>query len=204
VSVEPESGDPSGTGNREGVKRARRSRKIKAKPGVIVAVIVAFIGAAGAIGAAAVDGAFANSSPSSTPPPIPAKSNAQVCSVFRADASIPPQVGPYAVLTVDFECAPAAGQQYMWVVEAKNIGINQHSEFYPQPFTSGVHVGIPFNHTIDFSKDTIGEQNCFYVISVTDAEYDAIESNLTPDGYTLHLPAGVNIVSATACESRVK
>jgi hypothetical protein len=117
---------------------------------------------------------------------------------------IPPQVHSDAVLTINFLCAPAAGQQYLRIVEAKNIGSDKHSEFYPKPFDSGVQAGTLFTHTIDFSKDSIGEQNCFYVVSVSDAEDDAIMSNLEPRGYTLTLPAGVNIVSAQACETRVR
>jgi hypothetical protein len=92
----------------------------------------------------------------------------------------------------------------LWVIEEKVTGSNPHSAFYPKQFTSGIHVGIPFNHTIDFTKDKIGAQNCFYVISVNNDEYDAIETNLNPSGYTLQLPVGADQVSASACEMRVK
>ena len=203
MSAESGSPNPANNGDREGATSRRSSRKNKANRGTLIAVI----GAAGVIGAAVIGGIFAifaNSSSSSSTPPTPTNSSVQACSGFRATTDIPSQVESTAVLTIDFNCAPVAGQQYLWVVEAKDIGQNSHSEFYPKQFTSGVRVGTPFNHAIDFTKDKIGEQNCFYVISVNNDEYDAIETNLSASGYTLQLPVGADQVSASACETRVK
>jgi hypothetical protein len=205
MSAGPESPNPATSGNEEGVERARQPRINRAKLGIIAAAIPA----AAVIVAALITGVFgllanSSSSSSSSNPPTPANSSAQECSGFRADVGIPPEVGSYAVLTIDFNCAPAAGQQYLWVVEAKDIGTNGHSEFYPKQFASGPHVGTPFNHTVDFTKDKIGQQNCFYIISVTNSEYDEIENNLSTNGYTLHLPEGVDQVSSPACETRVR
>lgn len=201
MSAGPESPNTADDGNQKGLRKRRHSRRMTMTEKV--SIVVALIGAAGLIGSAVatgIFGIFSNSSSSSTSPTSSA--TAQACSGFRATVNIPPQVGPYAVLTIDFNCAPLLGQQYLWVVQAKNIGVNHHSEFYPKPFTSGIHIGIPFNHTINFTQDKIGQQNCFYVIMVTNDEYDAIESNLTPNGYTLSLPVGVDQVSIPACETR--
>ena len=200
----PETPNPASNGNEGAAKRMRRTRNKKREAGIIAAVIAA----AGVIIAAFITGVFSlhTNSPPSSPPSTsstPVKPTAQACSGFRADVNIPPEVRSDAVLTIDFNCAPAAGQQYLWVVEAKDIGTNNHSEFYPKQFTSTVHTGIPFNHSVDFTNDKIGQQNCFYVISVNNDEYDEIENNLSPNGYTLHLPDGVDQVSAPACETRV-
>lgn len=203
MPAEPGSTNPANNSDRGDARSRRSSRKIKASRGTLIAAI----GAAGAIGAAAIGGIFAifanSSSPPSTPP-YPTASSTQGCSGFRATVNIPPQVQSSAVLTIDFNCPPVTGQQYLWVVEAKDIGQNSHSEFYPKQFTSGVHVGTPFNHTIDFTSDKIGEQNCFYVISVNNDEYEAIETNLSPNGYVLQLPVGADQVSSSACETRVE
>lgn len=205
MPAEPKSPDPAPNSNPGDTNKPNRSRRFKVKTAIIAAGVTAI----GAIVVALINGVFGLFANSPAPPPSSAPSDsttssAQACSGFRADATIPPQVGPYAVLTIDFICAPAAGQQYLWVVEAQDIGTDDHSEFYPKPFTSGVHVGIPFTHTIDFHDDKIGQRNCFYVISVTSGEYQNIESNLNQNNFTLHLPDGADRVSAPACETRVR
>jgi hypothetical protein len=155
----PESTNPAANGNAGGTERPGRSRKIKLKTTIIATAITT----AGAIVVALINGAFGlfTNSPTSSPSTAssnPTHASAQACSGFRADVEIPSEVGPYAVLTIDFNCAPAAGQQYLWVIEAKDIGTDDHSEFYPKQFTSGVHVGIPFSHTVDFHNDKIGNR----------------------------------------------
>lgn len=147
---------------------------------------------------AAVTGIFGllGSASSSTP------TTTQTCNGFRADVEIPSQVGPYPTLTINFDCAPAPGHQYLWVVEADGIGKDNHAEYYPKRFESGMQVGVPFSTSLDLHNDKIGEQNCIYVISVTTQEYENIESNLNGNNFTLQLPDGVDRVSAPACEKR--
>jgi hypothetical protein len=106
-------------------------------------------------------------------------------------------------LTIDFNCAPAAGQTYLWVVEADGIGKDKHTEYYPKQFKSGVQVGVPFTTSLDLHNDKIGEQNCIYVISVTTQQFENIESNLNGNNFTLQL-SDVARVSAPACEKRAQ
>ena len=160
-------------------------------------VIAAAVTATGAVIVAVIAG-ISSPSGSVTNPPT---GNTPVCDGFRANAQIPPQVGPRAILTITFNCPPAPGQQYMWVVEADGIGKDNHAEYYPKVFNSTVQAGEIFNNPISFQDDKIGEQNCFYVISVTMQQYENIEDNLNANNFTLQLP-GVNHVSATTCETR--
>jgi hypothetical protein len=181
----PESTEPAGA---ESTRKAWRSTP----------VIVATVTTAGAIIAAAVTGAF--SLPGGTAGPVAPSDPA--CDGFRADVQIPGQVGPRATLTIRVNCPPVSGQRYMWVVEADGIGKDNHAEYYPKSFNSAVHAGDVFNSLINFQDDKIGEQNCFYVVSVTTQQYENIEENLNGNNFTLQLP-GVNRVSEQACETRV-
>jgi hypothetical protein len=174
--------------------RQQRTRKIWTRTPVVAAAVTT----AGAVIAAAVTGAF--SPPGGTPGTT--TGTTQACDGFRANVQIPPQVGPRAILTVKFNCPPVSGQQYMWVVEADGIGKDNHAEYYPKTFNSEVHAGDIFNNPIDFQDDKIGEQNCFYVISVTTQQYENIQENLNGHNFTLQLP-GIDRVSAQACEQRV-
>lgn len=188
---------PAADGNPQDGKPAGGPRRVRYNTTIAAAVITA----AGAITAAVATGAFGllgnpSASPSSPPP------GAQECSGFRADVEIPSRVGPYPALTFHFYCAPAAGQQYLWVVEADGIGKDDHTEYYPKPFKSEVRAGATFTTSLDVSKDRIGEQNCIVVISVTTAQYEDIESNLNGNNFTLQLPDSVAQVSAPACEKR--
>ena len=173
--------------------RQQSTRKIWRKTPVVAAAVTT----AGAIIAAVVAGVFSLSG-GTTPPTT---GGAQACDGFRANVQIPPQVGPRAILTIRFDCPPVSGQQYMWVVEADGIGKDNHAEYYPKTFNSDVHAGDIFNNPINFQDDKIGEQNCFYVISVTTQQYENIQENLNGNNFTLQLP-GVDRVSAPACEKR--
>ena len=194
MPTEPGSPDPGAAGNSEDERPAVSSGKAWRNPAVVTAAVTA----AGVVIAAAVTGIFGllgSTSSSST-------TSTQACNGFRADAEIPSQVGPYPTLTVNFDCAPVPGQQYLWVVEADGIGKDNHAEYYPKRFESGVQVGVPFSTSLDLHSDRIGEQNCIYVISVTTQQYENIESNLNGNNFTLQLPDGVDRVSAPACEKR--
>jgi hypothetical protein len=168
-------------------------RKIWQKTPVITAAVTT----TGAVIAAVVVGVF--SLPSGTTSPT--AEGPPACDGFRASVQIPPQVGPRAILTIKFNCPAVSGQQYMWVVEADGIGKDNHAEYYPKTFNSEVHAGDIFNNPISFQDDRIGEQNCFYVISVTTQQYENIQENLNGNNFTLQLP-GVDRVSAQACEKR--
>jgi hypothetical protein len=174
-------------------RRQQSTRKIWHKTPVVTAALTT----TGAIIAAVVAGVFSLSggTTSST------TGGAPPCDGFRANVQIPPQVGPRAILTIRFDCPPVSGQQYMWVVEADGIGKDNHAEYYPKTFNSEVHAGDIFNNPINFQDDKIGEQNCFYVISVTTQQYENIQENLNGNNFTLQLP-GVDRVSAQACEKR--
>jgi hypothetical protein len=173
--------------------RQQSTRKIWRKTPVVTAAVTT----AGVVIAAVIAGIFSLSGGTTSPP----TEGAQACDGFRANVQIPPQVGPRAILTIRFDCPPVSGQQYMWVVEADGIGKDNHAEYYPKTFNSEVHAGDIFNNPINFQDDKIGEQNCFYVISVTTQQYENIQENLNGNNFTLQLP-GVDHVSAQACEKR--
>jgi hypothetical protein len=180
------------------IGRQQSTRKIWRKTPVITAAVTT----TGAVIAAVVAGIFSLSGSTSGGTTSPATADAQACDGFRAKVQIPAQVGPRAILTITFDCPPVSGQQYMWVVEADGIGKNNHAEYYPKTFNSQVHAGDIFNNPVSFQDDKIGEQNCFYVISVTTQQYENIQDNLNGNNFTLQLP-GVDRVSAPACEKRV-
>jgi hypothetical protein len=175
------------------IARQQSIRKVWRKTPVVAAAVTT----TGVVIAAVVAGVFSLSggTTSST------TEVTQACDGFRANVQIPPQVGPRAILTIEFNCPPVPGQQYMWVVEADGIGKDNHAEYYPKTFNSAVQAGTVFNNPISFQDDKIGEQNCFYVISVTTQQYENIQENLNGNNFTLQLP-GVNHVSATSCETR--
>jgi hypothetical protein len=179
MPTEPEPSDSGG------------SRKAWRHPAVVAAAVAAL----GTVIAAAVTGIFGLLGGPSDP-------TTPACNGFRADVAIPSQPGPSPTLTINLNCPPVQGQQYLWVVEADGIGKDNHQEFYPKPFAPGVQVGAPFNTTLDLHGDKIGEQNCIYVISVTTQQYENIESNLNGNGFTLQLPGSIDHVSARACEKR--
>jgi hypothetical protein len=125
------------------------------------------------------------------------------CPGFRVNVEIPAQVNQYPTLTFDFNCPPAAGQQYLWVI-ASEVTSPPHDEYYPKQFESGVQVGTPYTTSLDLHDDKIGQRNCIFVISVTNQQFENIESNLNENNFTLELPAGIERVSAPACEERVQ
>jgi len=194
MPTEPGAPDPGANGTSEDERSGGNSGKAWLTP----VVVAAAVSAAGLVIAAAVTGVFGllgSTSSSST-------TSTQTCNGFRADVEIPSQVGPYPILTINFDCAPVPGQQYLWVVEADGIGKDNHAEYYPKRFESGVQVGVPFSTSLDLHNDKIGEQNCIYVISVTTQQYENIESNLNGNNFTLQLPDSIDRVSAPACEKR--
>jgi hypothetical protein len=175
-----------------------RSERTKSK----TTIIVAACGAGGAVLAAVVAGIFAilSKSPANQPAPLSASSSA--CSEFPADVDVPSSVGSAATLTFHFSCAPAAGHQYLWVVEADGIGQDKHAEYYPKQFDSAVDAGATVTYILPLQKDTIGEQNCIYVISPTNAQFQTLENSLSPQNFTLQLPDSIDRVSKPACETR--
>jgi hypothetical protein len=182
----PANGKTSGAGE-------HGTRKIWQKTPVVTAAVTT----TGAIIAAVIAGVFTLSGGTTNPTAEDARS----CDGFRANVQIPPQVGPRAILTIKINCPPVSGQHYMWVVEADGIGKDNHAEYYPKIFNSAIHAGDIFNSPINFQNDKIGEQNCFYVISVTTQQYENIQENVNGNYFTLQLP-GVDRVSAQACEKR--
>lgn len=90
----------------------------------------------------------------------------------------------------------------MYVVEAKNIGNDKHSEYYPKDFASATQAGVKLNYDLPLQSDSIGQENCIYVISPTFMQRQALKKSLTPEKYTLHLPGNIDRVSTQACETK--
>jgi hypothetical protein len=191
---EPRSPDPGALDPPADERPAVSSGRAWRNPAVVTAAVTA----AGVVIAAAVTGIFGLLDSTSNS----ATKSTQTCNGFRADVEIPSRVGPYPTLTINFDCGPVPGRQYLWVVEADGIGKDNHAEYYPKRFQPGVQVGVPFSTSLNLHNDKIGEQNCIYVISVTTQQYENIESNLNGNNFTLQLPDSVDRVSAPACEKR--
>jgi len=142
------------------------------------------------------------SSSTSSSLPVSSSPSTPSCSGLAADVTVPSSVGSETTMTFHFNCPPDAGHQYMYVVETKNIGANKHSNYYQKDFNSPTQAGATITYNLPLENDTIGEENCIYVISPTFAQRQALLTSLTPQNYTLNLPGNIDQVSPSACETK--
>jgi hypothetical protein len=194
---EPTSSDVTDGGNPEDAQSDKTKMSYNK-----TAIAVAAVGATGVIVAAAVTGIFGLLGKPSTGASNSDGQRSQKCSGFAADVQIPSSAGSNPALTFQFNCTPAAGHKYLWVVEAVDIGKDHHTEYYPKEFSSTPSVNTPLSYALDLSKDKVGERNCILVISPTIAQYQDILNNLNDRNFTLQLPDSVAKVSKPACEQR--
>jgi hypothetical protein len=166
---------------------ARKSRLHR-----ILAAIGAFVAATAAIWAAVVTGLFGLIN-KPTPPEPPSN-----CPSFPVGVSYPAESsGANAQITFETHCAPGDGRDFLPIIEAKNIGDDNHSEFYPKKIA--LSPGHTDTISIDISRDPDGQVNCIYVLKPTHSQVQQILSNLTPENFTLHLPDGIPRGSQPAC-----
>jgi hypothetical protein len=90
----------------------------------------------------------------------------------------------------------------MYVVEAEKVGKPKHTEYYPKDFNSATQAGVTVSYDLPLQDDSIGQENCIYIISPTFIQRQALENSLAVNGYTLHLPGNIDRVSTRACETK--
>lgn len=119
------------------------------------------------------------------------------CDEFPIDVAYPgAPPGPTAPITLTEHCAPDEGREFLRVTEAKGIGDDQHSEFYPKK--ADLPAGKATTITINIGKDPDGQENCIFVVEPTYAEAQDLLSQLSPEGFVTTFPA-LRRVSQSAC-----
>ena len=155
-----------------------------------LAVIVAF-----------VNGVFDNPAHSDVLRPPTATASKPSCPGVPVDVQVPSAPGPQAVVTITELCRPEPGHDYLWVIEADGIQPGNHMEFYPKTLPEAP-IGQGISLHINLNNDSIGEQNCVYVLEPSDSQYEQLLGSLNANNFVSTLPDEITRVSAPHCERR--
>ncbi|MEA5358755.1 hypothetical protein VA596_04345 [Amycolatopsis sp., V23-08] len=173
-------------------------------PAVVGAALIA---AVAAITAAVINSSASkpsSSAPSPTGPTTssPSGPDTTVCNGDPVDLSYGgDNLGPTAYAVFTIKCAPAAGREYAYVVEAENVGTNKHQEWYAK-YLLPTQPGQVAKYTVDLSKDKLGDTNCLYAVNVTPVGWQSIRSSLEPGGFLLYPLPDAPLVSQKKCGAR--
>jgi hypothetical protein len=155
-------------------------------------ITVALIAAAASVAAAIIAGLFSLIDNPSSP------DQTADCGEFPVDVDYPAEPsGATAQITFDTHCAPDEGREFLPIIEAKDIGTDKHSEYYPKEVA--LTPGKADTIAINIGHDPDGQENCIFVLQSTHAQAQQLLSNLTAGNFTLHLPDGIPRASKSAC-----